>query len=32
VIPEVTGMAYMTGEHIFSVDPSDPLIPGFVLR
>lgn len=32
VIPEVTGMAYKTGEHVFTVDPSDPLIPGFVLR
>jgi proline racemase len=32
VIPEVTGMAYRTGEHVFSVDPSDPLTPGFVLR
>ena len=32
VTPEVTGMAYRTGEHVFSVDPGDPLIPGFVLR
>jgi proline racemase len=32
VIPQVTGMAYRTGEHVFSVDPDDPLIPGFVLR
>ena len=32
VIPQVTGMAYKTGEHVFSVDPSDPLTPGFVLR
>ncbi len=32
VIPEVTGMAYKTGEHVFSVDPNDPLTPGFVLR
>jgi proline racemase len=32
VIPQVTGMAYKTGEHIFCVDPSDPLTPGFVLR
>ncbi len=32
MIPEVTGMAYKTGEHIFSVDPNDPLTPGFVLR
>jgi proline racemase/trans-L-3-hydroxyproline dehydratase len=32
VIPQVTGIAYRTGEHVFSVDPHDPLIPGFVLR
>ena len=32
VTPEVTGMAYRTGEHVFSVDADDPLIPGFVLR
>ena len=32
VIPQVTGMAYRTGEHLFSIDPHDPLVPGFVLR
>ncbi len=32
VIPQVTGMAYRTGDHVFSVDPADPLVPGFVLR
>jgi proline racemase len=32
VIPQVTGMAYRTGEHLFVVDPADPLVPGFVLR
>jgi proline racemase len=32
VVPQVTGMAYRTGEHVFSIDPHDPLIPGFVLR
>jgi proline racemase len=32
VIPQVTGMAYRTGEHRFVVDPHDPLVPGFVLR
>jgi proline racemase len=32
VVPQVTGMAYRTGEHTFVVDPADPLIPGFVLR
>lgn len=32
VIPQVTGMAYKTGEHTFCVDPDDGLTPGFVLR
>ncbi|WP_369371773.1 proline racemase family protein [Promicromonospora sp. Populi] len=32
VIPQVTGMAYRTGEHRFVVDAADPLGPGFVLR
>ena len=32
VLPQVTGMARRTGEHVFSVDPCDPLVPGFVLR
>jgi proline racemase len=32
VVPQVTGMAYRTGEHVFAVDPHDPLVPGFVLR
>ncbi len=32
VVPQVTGMAYRTGEHVFCVDPHDPLVPGFVLR
>jgi proline racemase/trans-L-3-hydroxyproline dehydratase len=32
VVPQVTGMAYRTGEHRFSIDPHDPLVPGFVLR
>ncbi|GHH74781.1 trans-3-hydroxy-L-proline dehydratase [Promicromonospora soli] len=32
VISQVTGMAYRTGEHLFVVDPADPLVPGFVLR
>jgi proline racemase len=32
VLPQVTGMAYRTGEHAFTVDPHDPLVPGFVLR
>jgi proline racemase len=32
VIPQVTGTAYRTGEHVFSIDPHDPLVPGFLLR
>lgn len=32
VTPQVTGTAYRTGEHTFSVDPRDELVPGFVLR
>jgi proline racemase/trans-L-3-hydroxyproline dehydratase len=32
VLPQVTGMAYRTGQHEFSIDPSDPLVPGFQLR
>jgi proline racemase len=32
VVPQVTGNAYRTGEHTFSIDPHDPLVPGFVLR
>ncbi len=32
VLPEVTGMAYRTGESTFIVDDRDPLVPGFVLR
>lgn len=32
VIPEVTGMAYKTGEHSFVLDEHDELGTGFVLR
>jgi proline racemase len=32
VVPEVTGMAYRTGEHRFELDPHDTLGTGFVLR
>lgn len=32
ILPQVTGMAYKTGESVFTVDPRDPLTPGFVLR
>ncbi|WP_327255604.1 proline racemase family protein [Streptomyces sp. NBC_01244] len=31
VVTEVTGTAYRTGEHLFSVDPQDALGPGFLL-
>ncbi len=32
VVPEVSGMAYRTGRHVFELDPADPLGEGFVLR
>lgn len=32
VVPEVSGVAYPIGESVFTVDPDDPLVPGFVLR
>lgn len=32
ILPQVSGMAYRTGEHRFAVDPRDPLVPGFLLR
>lgn len=32
VLPQITGMAYPIGESVFTVDPDDPLVPGFVLR
>ena len=32
VVVEVTGNAYPTGEHRFTLDPDDPLGHGFVLR
>jgi proline racemase len=32
VLPQVTGMAYRTGDHVFAIDRDDPLVPGFVLR
>jgi proline racemase len=32
VLTEVSGMAYRTGEHVFTLDPRDPLGTGFVLR
>jgi proline racemase len=32
VVTEVEGSAYRTGEHVFTVDPDDPLADGFLLR
>jgi proline racemase len=32
VITEVEGSAYRTGEHVFTLDPDDPLSDGFLLR
>jgi proline racemase/trans-L-3-hydroxyproline dehydratase len=32
VLPQVTGTAYRTGTHLFTIDPHDPLTPGFTLR
>ncbi len=32
IIPEVEGMAYQTGEHTFTLDETDPVGTGFVLR
>jgi len=32
VIPEVSGDAFITGQHTFLIDPNDPLKEGFLLR
>jgi proline racemase len=32
VVPEVLGMAYKTGEHVFYLDTADPVGTGFLLR
>jgi trans-L-3-hydroxyproline dehydratase len=32
VIPEVEGTAFITGQHEFLIDTSDPLKDGFILR
>ena len=32
IIPEVEGEAYITGRHMFAIDPADPLKDGFILR
>ena len=32
VVTEIEGSAYRTGEHVFALDPADPLGEGFLLR
>lgn len=32
VIPEISGTAHITGIHTFTIDPTDPLRGGFILR
>lgn len=32
VIPRVSGTAHVTGQHIFYIDPQDPLRDGFIFR
>lgn len=32
VIPRVSGSAHVTGQHIFYIDPQDPLRDGFIFR
>ena len=32
VVTEVEGSAFRTGEHVFTLDPDDPLTEGFLLR
>jgi trans-L-3-hydroxyproline dehydratase len=32
IVPEVAGMAHLTGRHEFVIDPRDPLRNGFILR
>lgn len=32
IIPEVSGTAFITGQHTFLIDPDDPLRDGFILR
>jgi proline racemase len=32
VVTEVEGSAYLTGRHVFELDPRDPLGTGFLLR
>ncbi|SEL99136.1 proline racemase family protein [Nonomuraea pusilla] len=32
IVPEIEGMAYRTGRHVFELDPEDPIGTGFTLR
>ena len=32
VVTEVEGSAFRTGEHVFTLDPDDPIGDGFLLR
>ncbi len=32
IIPNVSGTAYVTGQHIFYIDPDDPMKDGFILK
>ncbi len=32
IVPEVEGSAFITGRHLFCVDPADPIGEGFLLR
>ncbi|MEU8325650.1 proline racemase family protein [Nonomuraea sp. NPDC048881] len=32
IVPEIEGMAYRTGRHVFELDPDDPIGTGFTLR
>lgn len=31
IIPEITGRAWITGEHVYHLDPTDPFPQGYVL-
>ena len=31
IVPEISGSAWITGEHTFIVEPDDPLAEGFSL-
>ena len=31
IVPEITGRAWITGEHVYHLDPTDPYPTGYVL-